>query len=302
MNMDDLIHTPKYKDLIYDVGMHRGEDTHFYLRKGFRVVAFEADPEHVNFCRKRFTEFIKQGQLKIVEGAITNLHMAEADQKKVSFYKNEQISVWGTICPEWVERNEKFGTRSTMIDVYAINFEDAIKEHGIPHYMKIDIEGSDMVCLRALRRFRARPDYISIESDKTSFSNIRHEINLLGDLGYNSFQAVEQSEIPVSQSPRLPPREGRFAAQSFEPGSSGLFGAELEDKWKSKHEILCLYRFIRMGYFLIGDNGIMKRWRFRGAGRLQSCAKWLVHLFTQGAVPGWYDTHARYSYEAKPGD
>ncbi len=25
-------------DLIYDVGMHTGEDTEFYLRKGFRVV------------------------------------------------------------------------------------------------------------------------------------------------------------------------------------------------------------------------------------------------------------------------
>ena len=25
--------------LIYDVGAHRGEDTEFYLKKGFRVVA-----------------------------------------------------------------------------------------------------------------------------------------------------------------------------------------------------------------------------------------------------------------------
>jgi 16S rRNA A1518/A1519 N6-dimethyltransferase RsmA/KsgA/DIM1 with predicted DNA glycosylase/AP lyase activity len=43
--MLDLIPTPKHKDLIYDVGMHHGEDTEFYLRKGFRVVAFEADPD-----------------------------------------------------------------------------------------------------------------------------------------------------------------------------------------------------------------------------------------------------------------
>jgi FkbM family methyltransferase len=301
MNMDELIHTPKYKDLIYDVGMHRGEDTQFYLRKGFRVVAFEADPEHVNFCRTKFAEFINQGQLKIVEGAITNLPTVEASRKTVSFYKNEQVSVWGTICPELVERHKKVGARSRIIEVYAVNFEHAIKEHGMPYYMKIDIEGSDMVCLNALRRFRERPDYISIESDKTSFSKIRHEIDLLGELGYHSFQAIEQSGIPMSLSPPFPPREGTYAAQSFELGSSGLFGAELEGDWKSKNQILRQYRVIRIGYFLVGDDGIMKRWRFRGAGRLQSCAKRLLHWFTRAAVPGWYDTHARYSYETNRG-
>ncbi len=34
----------KHADLIYDVGFHHGEDTAVYLRKGFRVVAFEAHP------------------------------------------------------------------------------------------------------------------------------------------------------------------------------------------------------------------------------------------------------------------
>jgi hypothetical protein len=30
-------------ELIYDIGMHEGEDSKFYLLKGFRVVAVEAD-------------------------------------------------------------------------------------------------------------------------------------------------------------------------------------------------------------------------------------------------------------------
>ena len=45
---------PKHLDLIYDVGMHKGEDTDYYLQKGFRVVAFEANPDLVNLCRTRF--------------------------------------------------------------------------------------------------------------------------------------------------------------------------------------------------------------------------------------------------------
>jgi hypothetical protein len=31
-------------NLIFDMGLHKGEDTDFYLRKGFDVVAFEANP------------------------------------------------------------------------------------------------------------------------------------------------------------------------------------------------------------------------------------------------------------------
>ncbi len=31
--------------LIYDVGMHNGADTDYYLKKGAKVVSIEADPQ-----------------------------------------------------------------------------------------------------------------------------------------------------------------------------------------------------------------------------------------------------------------
>ena len=40
----DIDGIPKHPDLIYDIGQHTGEDTAFYLGKGFRVVAVEANP------------------------------------------------------------------------------------------------------------------------------------------------------------------------------------------------------------------------------------------------------------------
>ena len=84
-------------------------------------------------------------------------------------------------------------------------------------------------------------------------------------------------------------------AQRFEGGSSGLFGSELGGKWKSEHDILSQYRFIRLGYFLLGDDGIMNAWRFRGAARLRSLTGRIVGYVTHAVVPGWYDTHARHS-------
>jgi FkbM family methyltransferase len=298
-----LIDTPKHQDLIYDVGLHKGEDAEFYLRKGFRVVAFEADPDLIASCKRRLKEFVDNGQLTIVEGAIVDLDIIKAGQQTVRFYKNRDVSVLGTVSSHWAERNARRGMSSSIIEVDAINFADAIREHGVPYFMKVDIEGCDAVCVNAFSDFEKRPTYISIESDKTSFENIEREIDIFSKLGYTSFQAVEQSRVHLSQAPH-PPREGQYVAQRFEAGSSGLFGSELEGKWKSRHDILRQYRLIRLGYFLVGDDGIMLiKWRFRGADLLNKAMRrfvrlivgFFVGLFTRGAVPGWYDTHARHS-------
>lgn len=59
LRMNQLKTTVKNNDLIYDIGLHQGQDTDFYLRKGFRVIAFEANPENAAFCRKKFSQAIK---------------------------------------------------------------------------------------------------------------------------------------------------------------------------------------------------------------------------------------------------
>ena len=292
--MSDLINTPKHNDLIYDVGMHKGEDTEFYLSKGFRVIAFEADPDLVSLCRDRFKRFIDQGQLKIVEGAIVDMNTIEAGQQRVRFYKNDEESVWGTVRVDWAERNSRLGTKSRVIEVDVINYVEVMQKNGLPHYLKIDIEGVDIFCVKALARFQERPDYVSIESDKTSYANIKHEIDTLNNLGYDSFQAIEQSGIHLSQSPPDPPREGHYVCQRFQFGSSGLFGAELNDEWKSNKEILRQYRAILLGYYLLGDDGILNQWNFRWSSQLRSLASGFCSFLTKASVPGWYDTHARH--------
>jgi FkbM family methyltransferase len=289
------VYTPKHLDLIYDVGLHKGEDAEFYLRKGFRVVAFEADSDLIACCKERLKEFLDNGQLTIIEGAIVHPDSISAGHKTVPFYKNRDSSVWGTVRADWAERNARLGTSSSVIELDAINFADAIREHGVPYFMKIDVEGCDTVCVGALSEFEERPTYISIESDKTSFSNIEHEIDLFTKLGYTSFKAVEQSMIPRVQSPPYPAREGKYASHHFEEGSSGLFGSELTGEWKTRQGILRRFRLIFLGYLLVGDDGIMRKWRFRGADLLRRLTGRVLGLLTHTAVPGWYDTHARHS-------
>lgn len=204
--MSELKDTPKHLDLIYDIGMHKGEDTEFYLRKGFRVVAFEADPDLARLCRERLKRFIDHGRLTVVEGAIVDLASIRGASPQVRFFRNNDLSAWGTARVDWADRNERRGTSNSLLEVDVVDFVGVMQQQGVPHYMKIDIEGLDMVCVKALALFRERPDCISVESDKTSFANIKREIETLISLGYDSFQAVEQSAIP-GISPRRIPQE-----------------------------------------------------------------------------------------------
>jgi FkbM family methyltransferase len=94
--MNNKIQPSKDNNLIYDVGMHLGEDTAYYLKKGFKVIAFEADPNLILECKNRFQNELNNGKLIIVEGAIVDFSKAESQIEYVSFYKNKSVSVWGT--------------------------------------------------------------------------------------------------------------------------------------------------------------------------------------------------------------
>lgn len=264
--------------LIFDVGMHHGEDTEFYLRKGFRVVAVEAVPEFCQLVARRLQRYVAAGQL-----VVENVAIAE-EAGPVSFYTSEN-PVWGTIRADWARRNERLGAATTgVMTVPAVTFAALLAAHGVPHYLKIDIEGADLLCLEALAGFDEKPPYVSIESTKTSWRALWHEFDLFGRLGYDRFKVVSQVTVRSQVSPD-PPREGRYAEHAFEYGASGLFGAELPGRWLTRRQARIRYAPVFLRYRLYGDDGLFRR----GPG-IRGFAGWkLQRLFGD---PGWYDTHA----------
>jgi FkbM family methyltransferase len=65
---------------------------------------------------------------------------------EITFFLNRN-SVWGTIRPQWAERNKSLGSECITVKVNAIMFSDVLAAHGTPYYLKIDIEGADLLCL-----------------------------------------------------------------------------------------------------------------------------------------------------------
>jgi len=284
--------TPKRDDLIFDVGMHRGEDTAYYLQKGFRVVAIEADPALAADGRARFADALADGRLTVIEGAV--VAPGAAAGATVRFYRNRANSVWGTVVPEWAERNAGFGAASETIEVPALDVAACIAANGVPRYLKIDIEGMDRVCLEALAGFAQRPDFVSIESEKVSYDRLLEEIALLESLGYDRFMAVQQRGISRQREPD-PVREGRRTGHRFAEGSSGLFGDDLPGPWTDGAGIRAAYEAIFRRYALFGDRGRFTR---SAAGRLAVRG---VCKLTGLALDGWFDTHARHRTARSPG-
>ena len=59
--------------LIVDLGMNDGSDTFFYLKKGFNVIALEANPELADQASRRFARFINSNTLRILKHGITDV-------------------------------------------------------------------------------------------------------------------------------------------------------------------------------------------------------------------------------------
>src|ERR1700693_1051689 len=92
------------RDLIYDVGLHKGEDSEFYLKKGFRVIAVEALPTLAQFAAGRLRPYLNSGQLVIL-----NVAIADKDGP-TTFFETPGQSLWGTAFPDWAERYGRIGS------------------------------------------------------------------------------------------------------------------------------------------------------------------------------------------------
>ncbi|MCU0773290.1 MAG: FkbM family methyltransferase [Ideonella sp.] len=211
------------KDLVYDVGLHVGQDTDYYLKKGFRVVAIEANPLLVTECTERFAFAVATGRLTIV-----NVGIAQ-EEGILPFYVNDQLS-------EWSSFNHQIGTTRGpyhVIQVPVTTLEKVMAKHGVPYYLKIDIEGLDLAAVQSLRPLPDKPRHVSLENGE------KHLIDELYEQGYRRFKFVNQAKIhEIRLHP--PAREGLYVDHQFPFGASGPFGDETDGPWLDRAAVTAL--------------------------------------------------------------
>ena len=281
------------ESLVYDVGAHRGEDTEFYLNKGFSVIAIEASPNLCSQLSERFKDHVQGGLLKVLNVAIYSATIGEID-----FYMEDGNTLLSTTNLDWVRRN-KMSKIVKKIKVKAMTLNDVMKEHGVPRYCKIDIEGSDLDALKSLTQNLELPQFISIESERKHWNKLLEEFRTFRALGYSRYKIIDQSLIEFQVCPETS-LEGRYFDHRFQFGSSGLFGNDLPGPWLDALDAIEMYKSIFRGYALNGEeNGLFREGgMFNWLGRIDKAIGRLrgsrTHINPAYILPppGWYDTHA----------
>jgi FkbM family methyltransferase len=284
-----------YRDLIYDVGMNNGEDTAYFLDQGHRVLAIEANPVLARQAERRFEKELRDGRLIVLNVGIAE-HTGSAH-----FWISDDHSEWSSFDRNIASRS---GSRHHSIEIPTTTFRQILLEHGTPHYLKIDIEGNDALCVQALQERSTLPKYISLETDcagdSEDFTDVRSPgtLELLRDRGYDRFKLIYQSNFWAAGNLRgshwlqrlaTSAAHGRLRAlkmgyvamrlsgrhmlnsngYTFVRGSSGPWGEATAGRWLSYREAKKVYLRTR---------------EFYGRGVKQSQPK--------GSF--WFDWHASY--------
>ena len=219
-------------DLIFDVGACNGDDTAHYLASGYRVVAVEANPAMADHCRRRFAQEITERRLTVEQVAIWE------DPGQRTLWVNDSNPDHTSLIPESGQRNGRYHE----VTVDCVPLGDLFDRHGVPYYLKVDIESADQWCLRAIRP-DDRPVYVSVEAHRGWY------LGLLYTAGYNAFKCVDQSchnqpftvnndtflgrlRVRALHEERSILRKlGHNNAGPYPQGSSGPFGENTPSGW-----------------------------------------------------------------------
>jgi FkbM family methyltransferase len=269
---------------VFDVGMHNGEDSAYYLHLGYSVVGVEANPLQTAACAMRFKREIGEGRMKIINAGVLR------QPGEFTFYRNLQEDAWSSFDPE---RGQK-GGKWEPLTISCMTARQLIAAEGKPYFMKVDIEGADFQLIESMTPVMA-PDYISLE-----LSPVDPIIEELIALGYSCFKFVDgETYRPTPQilrhqiGWRLLRKAGRVAPVIRRTIRT------LPEPLRAKSEFNPPGRYSPDGYVFTSHSSGPFGEQAAGSWLSGDAAlRWFSHVkedYRKADEPLWWDVHARHS-------
>lgn len=227
------------RPIIYDVGMNNGDDSDFYLKKGFDVVGIDANPKSCASCEERFAREIRAGRMRVL-----NVGVGEVEEER-PFFVNPDDPLSTFLPDEW-ERGERDWRPSndwTSVMIRIQKLSSIIREYGDPFYVKIDVEHFDHLVLYDLLWEGIAPPYISVEAQTIDVYCI------LVAMRYEEFKVQRGCKISTANSNRVfHDLSGQPFAHQFSSLSSGPFGEDVPGSWLNKLDGLSSLLDVGLGW------------------------------------------------------
>jgi len=158
-------------DIIFDIGANEGFKADLFLRLGAKVIAIEPDETNQAILRGRFVRFrFSQIPLTIVGKAVSDKSAVE------TMLIDGPGSAVNTLSQKWATTLKTDKARQTCAH-YGLEFsrqmrietttvEELMSAHGVPIFIKIDVEGYELNVIRGLKR---PVPYLSFEVNLPEF-------------------------------------------------------------------------------------------------------------------------------------
>jgi len=248
---------------IFDLGFFDGVDSVKYLQDGYCVLGVEADPQLVEIAMGQHAHWIGSGRLTMVNVAVA----PSEGQTWTVFYRNKCTREWNSFyktigCRTCTPPIVISPAACDEVQLVTVTCKHIIDTFGVPHYMKMDIEGAEPGCFEAFRVLGPAflPQFLSAEITEMSYLDTMHS------LGYKRFKLVRQDLLHSG----VASTSGPWGDLAYDCRVGAVWRTYMEARWE-------LHAILSKGY-----------------DANDPCSGGICPVHSQGCASAnmWYDVHA----------
>jgi FkbM family methyltransferase len=170
----------KQGSLCFDIGAHTGEKAKEMLVLGASKI-ITVEPQ-ASLLKLQSTD-----KIVVLEKAVSN------KQGKIKFSICDQAYTVSTVTEHWKYGRFANLTWNKSLEVEATTLDDLIKEYGLPHFCKIDVEGHEVAVLQGLSH---TIPCLSFEFTAEFIEHAYECIDLLLSIGNYEFNLTSNQQNP----------------------------------------------------------------------------------------------------------